>query len=266
MNSLSDEDHQTTQEEVQTLLEEFDVDGDGRLSFTEFVALFKDAAGDEAPVPSAEEGAQLQEVEREIQTAVLGGDPDMSPPTPAASGPASGLLQQMDNESGQASLVGKCALVTGAAGAIGAAVVRAFHSAGINVAMLDISADPLAALEAELSSVPGCRLLPLTVDIGDPAAIEAAVKRVDEQAGFGMPDILINVAGILSNNKLQETSFEEWQRVMNINVTSAFLLCQACCPTMAERGWGRVVNITSWAWKSGGLTAVCTQLSWTKPA
>jgi hypothetical protein len=258
MNSLSDEDHQTTQEEVQTLLEEFDVDGDGRLSFTEFVALFKDAAGDEAPVPSAEEGAQLQEVEREIQTAVLGGDPDMPPPTPAESGPSGGLLQQLHSESGQSGLAGKCALVTGAAGAIGSAVVRAFHSAGINVAMLDISADPLASLVAELSGLPGGRLLPLTVDIGSPAAIEAAVKRVNEQAGFGMPDILINVAGILSNNKLQETSFEEWQRVMNINVTSAFLLCQACCPTMAERGWGRVVNITSWAWKSGGLTAVRT--------
>lgn len=259
MNSLSDEDHQTTQEEVQTLLQEFDVDGDGRLSFTEFVALFKDAAGDTSPVPSAAEADQLQEIEREIQTAVLGGDPDMPPPTPAANGLSSGLLQQLDNESGPASLAGKCALVTGAAGAIGSAVVRGFHTAGINVVMLDISADPLASLVAELSGVPGGRLLPLTVDIGDPAAIEAAVKRMDEQAGFGMPDILINVAGILSNNKLQETSFEEWQRVMNINVTSAFLLCQACCPTMAERGWGRVVNITSWAWKSGGLTAVCTQ-------
>ena len=42
---------------------------------------------------------------------------------------------------------------------------------------------------------------------------------------------------------------------MNINSTAAFLLCQACCPAMAEKGWGRVVNITSWAWKSGGLTA-----------
>ena len=43
--------------------------------------------------------------------------------------------------------------------------------------------------------------------------------------------------------------------MMNINSTAAFLLCQACCPAMAEKGWGRVVNITSWAWKSGGLTA-----------
>ena len=109
-------------------------------------------------------------------------------------------------------------------------------------------------MAAELSSCPGGRVLPLKVDISDHAAIEDAVAKVNEE--LGAPSILVNVAGILSNNKLAETSAEEWDRVMNINVTAAFLLCKACCPAMAAQGWGRVVNISSWAWKSGGLTAV----------
>ena len=155
-----------------------------------------------------------------------------------------------------ATLSGKCALVTGAAGAIGAAIARSLQKAGVNVALLDITADGLAALAGELGALEGGgKVLPVTVDISDAAAIEAAVGKIKEAEGFGAPDILINVAGILSNNKLKETSLEEWNRVMNINSTAAFLLCQACCPAMAEKGWGRVVNITSWAWKSGGLTA-----------
>lgn len=265
MNSMSDAEHQTTKEEAGKLLDAFDIDGDGKLSFIEFVALYKDVAGEPQIPPESDEHRQLQRAEQDIESNALGGDPDMPPPTPAATTDVSTRrIAQPQTEAEQAahtfvanaSLAGKCALVTGAAGAIGSAVARAFHGAGINVAMLDVSSDELASQTAELSGTPGGRLLPLTVDISNPDAIDAAVKRVRNQAGFGMPDILINVAGILSNNKLEETSCEEWQRVMNVNVTSAFLLCQACCPAMAERGWGRVVNITSWAWKSGGLTAV----------
>jgi len=153
---------------------------------------------------------------------------------------------------------GKVALVTGAAGAIGAAVARALHSAGVDVAMLDITDEGLAKLAAELSACPGGRVLPLKVDISDHAAIEDAVAKINKE--LGAPSILVNVAGILSNNKLAETSVSEWDRVMNINVTAAFLLCKACCPAMAAQGWGRVVNISSWAWKSGGLTAVRARL------
>ena len=153
---------------------------------------------------------------------------------------------------------GKVALVTGAAGSIGAAVSRALHSAGVDVAMMDITDEPLDRMAVELSDCPGGRVLPVKVDISDHAAIEDAVARVNEE--LGAPSILVNVAGILSNNKLAETTVAEWDRVMNINVTAAFLLCKACCPAMAAQGWGRVVNISSWAWKSGGLTAVRARL------
>ena len=108
-----------------------------------------------------------------------------------------------------AALSGKCALVTGAAGAIGTAIARSLQKAGVNVALLDITADGLAALAGELGALgEGGKVLPITVDISDAAAIEAAVGKIKEAEGFGAPDILINVAGILSNNKLKETSLE----------------------------------------------------------
>ena len=108
-----------------------------------------------------------------------------------------------------APLSGKCALVTGAAGAIGTAIARSLQKAGVNVALLDITADGLAALAGELGALgEGGKVLPISVDISDAAAIEAAVGKIKEAEGFGAPDILINVAGILSNNKLKETSLE----------------------------------------------------------
>ena len=151
---------------------------------------------------------------------------------------------------GSAGLAGKVALVTGAAGAIGAAVSRDLAAAGVKVALLDYSAEGLKGIAGEIGAELG---LALPCDLASSEAIAAAVKALKE--AWGMPDILVNVAGILSNNKLAETTVDEWNRVMNINSTSAFLLCQHCCPAMAAKKWGRVVNVTSWAWKSGGLTA-----------
>lgn len=62
--------------------------------------------------------------------------------------------------------------------------------------------------------------------------------------GFA-PDILVNVAGILSNNKLLDTTPEEWQKVHAVNLDGPFYLTQACLPHMKEQGWGRIVNISS---------------------
>ena len=156
-----------------------------------------------------------------------------------------------------AALRGKIALVTGAAGVIGAAIAKDLAAAGVRVGLVDISTEGLAKVAADIAAGSGSdgNGLAIACDLSDESAIAAAVATLKDADGFGMPDILVNVAGILSNNKLVETTVEEWQRVMTINVQSAFLLCQHCCPVMAERGWGRVGNITSWAWKSGGLTA-----------
>jgi NAD(P)-dependent dehydrogenase (short-subunit alcohol dehydrogenase family) len=61
--------------------------------------------------------------------------------------------------------------------------------------------------------------------------------------------------GILSNNKIEATTAAEWRKVMSVNVDGAFFMTQACVPHMIAQKWGRIVNMSSWAWKSGGLTA-----------
>jgi len=61
--------------------------------------------------------------------------------------------------------------------------------------------------------------------------------------------------GILSNAKMMETTAAEWRKVMSVNLDGAFFMTQACIPHMLKQKWGRIVNMSSWAWKSGGLTA-----------
>ena len=86
-------------------------------------------------------------------------------------------------------------------------------------------------------------------DISDPQAVAKAVR------GIGRVDVLVNNAGILSNNKSQDTTPEEWRRVLAANLDGAFYLSRAVIPGMKQRRWGRIVNTCSLAAKTGGLTA-----------
>jgi 3-oxoacyl-[acyl-carrier protein] reductase len=147
------------------------------------------------------------------------------------------------------SLDGKIAVVTGAGGAIGSAIASALTQNGATVALLDISAKAVEALSARL----GERAFPVTADLADAASIEKASAEILHR--LGQVDILINNAGILSNNKLAETTLDEWRSVHAVNVDAAFLLTRAFLPEMRERRWGRIINISSYAAKSGGLTA-----------
>ncbi len=147
------------------------------------------------------------------------------------------------------SLDGKIAVVTGAGGAIGSAIASALTQNGATVALLDISGKAVEALSAQL----GERAFPVTADLADAASIEKASAEILHR--LGQVDILINNAGILSNNKLAETTLDEWRSVHAVNVDAAFLLTRAFLPEMRERRWGRIINISSYAAKSGGLTA-----------
>ena len=87
---------------------------------------------------------------------------------------------------------------------------------------------------------------------------ESGVKELCEETipkNGNVVTVLINNAGILSNNKIEQTSLEEWRHVLDVNVTGAFLLSHYLYPKMVEDGYGRIVNITSMAAKTGGLTA-----------
>ena len=146
-------------------------------------------------------------------------------------------------------LEGKVAVVTGAAGTMGRAVVQVLVEDGCRVAMVDIAAASMATLEREH----GGAVHAVPCDIADPAAVAAAHASV--VGALGAVDILVNNAGILSNNKIEATDVAEWRRVLGANLDGALFWAQAVVPGMKARRWGRIVNTGSLAAKTGGLTA-----------
>ena len=144
-------------------------------------------------------------------------------------------------------LRGKTAVVTGAAGAIGAAIAQVLADQGALVVLVDRAAEPTQVMAKALGGHA------VIVDLSDAAAI--STMAADVLARFGRIDILVNNAGILNFEKIAETSLQEWHRVHGVNVDAAFLLAQAFLPGMRAARWGRVINMSSYAAKCGGLTA-----------
>jgi 3-oxoacyl-[acyl-carrier protein] reductase len=125
---------------------------------------------------------------------------------------------------------------------------------GVRVAMADLDARALERAAREVAGAAAAdQLTTIAFDVTDPLACGSAVERIGRE--FGPIDILVNNAGILSRNKLADTTPEEWHRVLAVNLDGAFYLCRACVPVMKERRWGRIINISSVAAKSGGITA-----------
>ena len=136
-------------------------------------------------------------------------------------------------------LTGKSALVTGASGGIGAAIARALHAAGATVALSGTRLDPLAALADEL----GERAHVLPCNLSDATAVEALPKAA--VAAMGAVDVLVNNAGITRDNLFMRMSDDEWQSVLDVNLTSTFRLCRGVVRGMMKARWGRIVNISS---------------------
>lgn len=146
-------------------------------------------------------------------------------------------------------LQGRVALVTGAGGTMGRAVVDALVAQGCRVGMLDLNREAMRAAEA----MHGAAVQALACDIGDAEAVGAAHAQLVQ--ALGRVDILVNNAGVLNNHKLAATTVPDWHRVMAANLDGALFLSQATAPAMKEAGWGRIVNVSSLAAKTGGLTA-----------
>lgn len=143
----------------------------------------------------------------------------------------------------------KTALVTGACGGIGRAVVAALVAQGARVLAFDRDIEAVTALAEGFGNA--CD--PIAVDLSDAAALQAVMKEIAGR--FEVIDILVNNAGVLSPHKLAATTLDEWHKLMAVNLDAALLLTQAVVPAMKENRWGRLINISSYAWKSGGLTA-----------
>ncbi len=136
-------------------------------------------------------------------------------------------------------LTGKSALITGASGGIGAEIARVLHRAGANVAVSGTRVAPLTDLASEL----GSRVHVLACDLGDMASVEALPKQAAE--AMGAVDILVNNAGITRDNLFMRMSDDEWQSVLDVNLTATFRLCRGVLRGMMKARWGRIVNISS---------------------
>ena len=135
----------------------------------------------------------------------------------------------------------KVALVTGAARGIGLAAAKRFLADGWRVALLDIERDLLHGALAALAKPDDT--LALHCDVSNADAVAAAMAELSN--GFGRLDALVNNAGIAVFAPLLETSEQDWNRVLSVNLTGPFLCTKAAAPLMREGGGGAIVNITS---------------------
>jgi 3-oxoacyl-[acyl-carrier protein] reductase len=136
-------------------------------------------------------------------------------------------------------LSGKKALVTGATGGIGGAIAKALHAQGAHVGISGRNEEKLKALAAEL----GDRVSVFPADLSNGAAAADLVKQAEE--GMGQIDILVNNAGLTRDNLSMRMKDEEWQQVLDVNLTATFMLAKSVQRGMMKRRWGRIINIAS---------------------
>ena len=140
------------------------------------------------------------------------------------------------------SLDGRVAMVTGGSSGIGAEMAFALARAGARVVLVARDSGRLEAAAGRLRAL-GALAAWVSADLGDRASLEGAAR--EAAAAFGPPDILVNCAGINLRPPLDALTVPEWDVTMAVNLTAPFLLGQRFGPVMAERGWGRIINVTS---------------------
>ena len=133
----------------------------------------------------------------------------------------------------------KVALITGASGGLGDKIARTLHKQGATLALTDRNAEKMEKLKAELGGNVEC----FVADLGNSEAISQLIK--DVEAKFGRIDILVNNAGLTRDNLFIRMSDEEWQLVLDVNLTAGFKLAKAAVRGMMKRRFGRIIGIAS---------------------
>ena len=176
--------------------------------------------------------------------------PAPEPAAPPEPGPAAEPPEPQPEPPHATPANGRCVLISGGDRGIGAAAARAFSRAGYRVAVLYHSnAAAAAALEQEL---PGC--IAIQCDVASRPSCEAAF-RAAEQA-LGRVDVLVSNAGIAQQKLFTDLTAEEWQRMLDVNLTGAFNLCQLALPGMIRRKTGRILTVSSMWGQTGGSCEV----------
>ncbi len=134
---------------------------------------------------------------------------------------------------------GKTALITGATGGIGRQIAKKLHAQGATLALTDMNLDTLNAFKAEL----GDRVYVYSANLTDVDSLNALVKTAE--ADMGKIDILVNNAGITKDGLSMRMTDDQWQKVLDINLTAGFRLARAVMPGMMKRRFGRIIGMAS---------------------
>ena len=136
-------------------------------------------------------------------------------------------------------LTGKRALITGASGGIGGAIAKALHECGAEVALSGTREDALQAVASELKE----RVAVVPANLSQPDEPQRLVEETEK--AIGGVDILVNNAGLTRDTLAMRMKDDDWQQVLDVNLTAAFRLTRACLRGMMKARWGRIVSITS---------------------
>jgi NAD(P)-dependent dehydrogenase (short-subunit alcohol dehydrogenase family) len=138
-------------------------------------------------------------------------------------------------------------IITGAGQGIGRVFAKAFALAGSRVVIAELNEKTAAAVAEDIMKAGG-QALAITTDVADPASIEQMVELVEGE--YGRIDVLINNAGIFSTLEMrpfEQIPLDEWDKVLRVNITGAFLCARAVLPAMRRAKWGRIINMASGA-------------------
>lgn len=149
----------------------------------------------------------------------------------------------MTNILEQFKLDGKVAIVTGGAMGLGKAMATALAQAGANIVIADINEAIADNTAKEISETENVEAIALKVDVTNPDAVNQMVEEVTNQ--FNKIDILVNNAGMTINAKAEEMSFEDWNKVINLNLNGIFLVAQSVGRVMIKQGYGSIINTSS---------------------
>lgn len=165
-------------------------------------------------------------------------------------------------------LTGKTALVTGAGGGLGSVMARTLHAQGAKLVLADIRLEAVEGLQKELGDSAVC----VAGNLADAAVPPVLLKEAEAKIGGGI-DILINNAGLTRDGLSMRMKDEDWDLVLNVNLSAAFRLSRAAMKGMMSRRWGRIINIASvvgvmgnagqanYAASKGGLIAMSKSLA-----
>jgi len=149
---------------------------------------------------------------------------------------------------------GRVVLVTGAARGIGRAIAAAFAGEKASVVLDDVGPqDRLQAVAGELSAATACRVIVIAADVKRYDEVQEMVRRVGRE--FGRLDVLVNNAGIIRRGSIETVTEKDWDDVIGVNLKGAFNCCKAAADIMIRQRYGKIINVSSVAAKTGDITS-----------